>query len=257
MLATTSSSKSITVSIVSHGQQALIAPLLRQLDRYCSGVIAKVVLTVNLPEPEWPDNTSCRFPIERVSNARPRGFGANHNAAFTYCETPWFLVLNPDMRLEHDVLSPLLELADPETGVLAPRIFEPGKDQPEPHRAILTPREILRRTGPEYRAPQHPAWIAGMFMLFRTKTYQMVGGFNARYFMYAEDFDICAKLQLSGWNICIGESLRALHEAQRASHRDRRHLYWHFSSLIKLWLSATFWRYLLRGRPERQRAGRA
>jgi len=85
-------------------------------------------------------------------------------------------------------------------------------------------------------------------MLFRSTAYAQVGGFDERYFMYGEDFDICARMQLAGWKLQVGENLLARHEAQRASHADTRHLYWHVSSLLKLWGSATFWRYLVRGR---------
>ena len=37
--------------------------------------------------------------------------------------------------------------------------------------------------------------------------------------------------------------LLARHEAQRASRTSRRHLYWHVTSLLKVWSSAAFWRY--------------
>ena len=42
----------ITVSIVSHGQLALVLPLLEQLDRFSRASTAKVVLTLNIPEPD-------------------------------------------------------------------------------------------------------------------------------------------------------------------------------------------------------------
>lgn len=235
--------KPITVSIVSHGQLALIAPLLAQLDAHCHAVVDRVVLTVNVPEPELSGSPTWRFPVEWIHNARPQGFGANHNQAFGHCGSRWFLVLNPDIRLDDDVLSGLLACAAEDSGLLAPRIMEPGKTQPEPHRAVITPLEILGRKRAGYMPPAVPAWIPGLFMLFRRSAYAQIRGFDERFFMYGEDFDICARLRLAGWRIQIGEHLRARHDAQRASHRSRRHLYWHVSSLLKVWGSAVFWRY--------------
>ncbi len=235
--------KPITVSIVSHGQLELIRPLLDQLDRCSHAMVEKVVLTINVPEPDRIAQAGWRFPVERIVNSVRQGFGANHNQAFARCDTPWFLVLNPDIRFEADVLAPLLGQAAADTGLLAPRILEPGKASPEQHRAIITPLEIVSRKRPGYALPAKPAWIPGLFMLFRSQAYAQIGGFDERFFMYGEDFDICARLRLAGWRLQIAERLQALHDARRASHRSKRHLYWHLTSLLKVWSSAAFWRY--------------
>ncbi|MEJ8847103.1 glycosyltransferase [Variovorax rhizosphaerae] len=238
-----SPAKPITVSIVSHGQLALILPLLEQLDRHCAAVVEKVVLTINIPEPDLGAGMQWRFPIERIANATPMGFGANHNQAFTHCRSDWFLVLNPDMRFDNDVLAPLIAQAAPDAGLLTPRILEPGKTTPEQHRAIITPLEILTRKRAGYAIPTVPAWVPGLFMLLRSQAYAQVKGFDERFFMYGEDFDICARVRLAGWKLQVGENLLARHEAQRASHASRRHLTWHVSSLLRVWMSSAFWRY--------------
>lgn len=242
------STQCVTVSIVSHAQQALILPLLDQLDRLSAGLIAKVVLTVNIPEPDVLAGRRWRMPLERIDNPNPQGFGANHNVAFERCDTPWFLVLNPDMRFHADVLEPLVGQAAPRDGVLAPRIYEPAKHFPEPHRHVLTPYEILARRRPGYAPPAAPTWIPGMFMLCRARAYREVDGFDTRYFMYGEDFDLCIRLQLKGWTIGVAEDLFAVHHAQRASQRLWRHKLWHLRSLARVWTSAAFWRYLLQPR---------
>ncbi len=238
-----SSRHPITISIVSHGQLALVLPLLEQLDRYSRAVIDKVLLTLNIPEADLVAGRSWGFEVERIENASPKGFGANHNQAFERCGTEWFLVLNPDIRFDSDVLSPLLAQAAPDAGLLTPRILEPGKTEPEPHRALLTPLEIVGRKKPGYVRPTVPAWIPGLFMLFRSEAYRQVGGFDEKFFMYGEDFDICARTRLAGWKLQVGENLLARHDAQRESHRSKKYLYWHVTSLLKVWLSPSFWRY--------------
>ncbi|MBB4219353.1 glycosyltransferase family 2 protein [Variovorax guangxiensis] len=244
-----SSRPPITISIVSHGQLALVLPLLEQLDRHSRAVIDKVLLTLNIPEADLLAGRTWGFAVERIENASPKGFGANHNQAFERCGTEWFLVLNPDIRFDNDVLSPLLAQAATDAGLLTPRILEPGKTEPEPHRALLTPLEIVGRKKPGYVRPTVPAWIPGLFMLFRSKAYRQVGGFDEKFFMYGEDFDICARTRLAGWKLQVGENLLARHDAQRESHRSRKYLYWHVTSLLKVWMSASFWRYLrLQGR---------
>ncbi|HEY1226081.1 MAG TPA: glycosyltransferase family 2 protein [Ramlibacter sp.] len=235
-------SPSVTVSVVLHRQWALVRPLLEQLGQLCRGSVAKIVLTVNVPEDV--EDIHPGVPLEVVRNAQPKGFGPNHNAAFARCTTPWFLVLNPDIRLEEDVIAHLLAAAQPMTGLVAPRIQEPGKAHPEPFRDVLTPLELLRRRLPEHRPPALPAWVPGMFMLVRRDAFAAVGGFDERFFMYCEDFDFCARMRLAGWGLQVVEDTAVRHDAQRASNRALRPMAWHLSSLAKLWTSSAFWRYL-------------
>jgi GT2 family glycosyltransferase len=242
MLPTDPPSRPVTISVVSHGQWRLLRPLLQQLDTWCSGWIDSVVLTVNVPEPLEPD-PGWRFPVHRIDNAIPRGFGANHNAAFRRCRTPWFLVLNPDIRIDSDILGALLAGAEDPIGLLAPRILEPGCTQPEAYRGLLTPLELVGRRTAGHRPPREPAWVAGMFMLLRSRAFDSVGGFDERFFMYCEDFDLCARLRLAGWSLRIRESLLVMHEAQRASNSSLRPLGWHLASFARVWTSGAFWRY--------------
>lgn len=208
---------SITVSIVSHGQLDLVRPLLEELDRFSRGMVAKVVLTLNIPEADALAGLHWGFEVERIENPAPMGFGANHNQAFGRCATPWFLVLNPDIRFDRDVLQPLVAQARPDSGLLTPRILEPGKPEPEQHRALITPHEILVRRRPGYVRPAVPHWIPGLFMLFRSDAYREIGGFDERFFMYGEDSEWCARLRRMGHRILYAPSSGVVYHVGAAS----------------------------------------
>jgi N-acetylglucosaminyl-diphospho-decaprenol L-rhamnosyltransferase len=234
----------ITVSIVSHGQAQLVRNLLACLDAFCAASIAKVIVIRNIPEDDALAGLGYRIPVEIITNHTPQGFGANHNQAFRRCETEWFLVLNPDISFHDDPMEPLLAHGAPDVGLLAPRIAEPGRRGPEPHRGLLTPLEVLLHQWRRPRIARQPEWVAGMFMLFRARAFAQLGGFDRRYFMYVEDADICARLRLAGWRLQCVDDVTVIHEAQRASRRRLRPLLWHLSSLIKWWASPQFWRSL-------------
>lgn len=231
----------VTVSVVSHGQWAMTRALLLDLQHWCRDSVAQVVVTLNIPE--YVDLQGVHLPVQLRTNLQPKGFGANHNAAFALCNTAWFLIINPDIRLGDDALGRLLQAAIPGAALLAPRVREPEKLLPEPFRALLTPAELVRRRLPAFQPPTHPAWLAGMFMLVRREAFEQLRGFDERFFMYCEDFDFCARLRLAGWRFEVVPDAIVAHAAQRASNTSLRPLLWHLASLWKLWTSRAFWRY--------------
>lgn len=84
----------------------------------------------------------------------------------------------------------------------------------------------------------YPDWVAGMFMLFDSTTYQSIGGFDESFFMYYEDVDICERIWKSKNTLAGDLSIRVIHDAQRASRKNFKHMLWHISSMIRY-----LWRY--------------
>src|SRR5258706_3207821 len=98
----------VTVSIVSHGQNALVNEVLGHLARHCDEDIP-IVLTENLPDAVSLATGPIAQRVHVIRNPQPRGFGANHNAAFAHCRTPFYCVANPDIRLAADPFAALLD----------------------------------------------------------------------------------------------------------------------------------------------------
>ncbi len=235
----------MTLSIVSHRQQPLVSTLLEDLARIASPLVSAIVVTHNVVEPPAAVPAALAAVTTSIDNAAPKGFGANHNAAFARCTTPYFVVLNPDIRLTADPFPPLLARLAGGVALVAPRIVTPAGREEDAARELITPWRLIehRVFARERRAAADFDWLAGMFLVVRSDAFRTLGGFDERYFMYCEDFDLCARLRLAGWRIARAASVTVVHDAQRASHRSTRHLAWHVASLVKMWLSPTFWRY--------------
>jgi N-acetylglucosaminyl-diphospho-decaprenol L-rhamnosyltransferase len=239
---------SVTVSIVSHGQAVLVQPLLRDLSR-CPQV-ARIVLTYNIPEEEVHCPESLNLQVQHIRNGRPLGFGANHNKAFKLCETEFFAVLNPDIRLISDPFAQLVGAlkADP-AGVIAPVVLDPDGEVEDSARRFPTPMSLLRklvglddgRIVSRNNFPQDVDWVAGMFLLFPKHQFIKCGGFDERFHLYYEDVDICTRLWRSGRRVILDPRVSVIHAAQRASRRNLRHLVWHISSMFR-YFSTYLWR---------------
>jgi len=238
----------LTASVVSHGQMRLVNTLIADLVRHAGPVLRRLVVTVNVTEAEPAGAGSEPFELLVLRNDRPLGFGANHNRAFRHCDTGWFAVLNPDLRLADDALGQLLAAGEPHDGLIAPLILNADGTPADAARRLPTPFQVASRR--LRRRPHGPDpdfdWLAGMCLLLNSEAFRSVGGFDERYFMYCEDTDLCLRMQLAGWHLRHVASVRLLHDARRDSHRSTRFLGWHVASLSRLWTSRVFWTYLLR-----------
>src|SRR5216117_2697305 len=114
----------ISVSIVSHGHAELAARLFDDLRAHKPKGI-EVILTLNIEEALAFDPDSFPFSVKTIRNASPRGFAANHNAAFKLAGGNFFCVLNPDIRVPADPFGALVrELRNPTVGAAAPLILD-------------------------------------------------------------------------------------------------------------------------------------
>lgn len=239
----TSFLRNVTLSVISHEQHGMVDVLLATLAGIDAPELARIVITQNLPEPTAAASGLDLPPIQIVRNPRPRGFGANHNSVFGHVDTEYFAIVNPDISLTHNPFPPLLEALRGGAGVAAPAVIEPDGTTADSARSLLTPWELVARRLPGYRPPPYPAWFAGMFLVFRSDAFAEVGGFDERYFMYCEDFDICARLRLAGWPLAFVREASVVHSAQQLSHRSLSYLRWHVASLTRTWRSPVLWRY--------------
>jgi len=235
----------ITVSIVSHGQIGLVNQLLEDLSRYCASEL-RVIVTHNIPEPGTTAPRTWKHRLETIVNADPRGFGANHNAAFRRSETPLFCVVNPDIRLTADPFPVLAKALDrARVAAAGPLVQDPNGNPEDSARKFPTARGLLRKlvtapSGPDYAAEQglvEVDWVAGMFMAFRADAFKAVQGFDERFFLYYEDVDICRRLRRAGYMVVYDPRTSVIHHARRASRRNVRLMAIHAASAM---------RYLLR-----------
>ena len=230
----------VTLSVVSHRHNAMVGRLLEDVERHCSG--ATVILTENVADSVPVRTETLSIPVVRIANESPKGFGANHNAAFARCRTPLFCVVNPDVRFGADPLAELSRtLEDPRIGVVGPLVRNSQGAPEDSARLFPTFGSLLLRAfyeprGPAYAADRGPLavdWIAGMFMLFRREAFEAVHGFDEGYFLYYEDVDICRRLHARGFEVVFNPGAQIIHDAQRASRGNARLAFHHLSSVLR------------------------
>lgn len=233
----------ISISVVSHGQGDLVSEALADLARFSGSLCFEVILTRNIPEQLPFTVDDFPYPVKEIENATPKGFGANHNAAFQLAAGKWFCVLNPDIRMSANPFPPLIEaLERQQAAVIAPAVLSPGGQVEDSVRRFPTPLSLVGKVlgWGDGRYPfvvgdeTFPAdWVGGMFMLFRAEDYRRIGGFDEDFFLYYEDVDICTRLWKTGRRVLACPKAQVIHDARRTSRCNLRYMRWHASSLIR------------------------
>lgn len=183
------------------------------------------------------------------------GFGHGHNIAIQKAidkGADYHVVINPDIYWDGKVIEVLTEYMNRNTdcGLVMPKILYPNGDIQYLCKLLPTPLNLFGRRFLPFRSIQEklderfelhasgydkemevPS-LSGCFMFMRVDILKRIGGFDERYFMYAEDLDLCRR---------IGEVSRTMfypnvsvyHEYGKGSYKNKKLLKYHICSVIK------------------------
>lgn len=212
----------------------------------------KIVIVDNSPSVSdhgWLSDSLTGLNAQIMSGHGNIGFGAANNMVLD--QTGQFhLVLNPDVEMEPAALEQGLAFmtAHPDCGLVTPRAFNP--DGTKQYLCKRCPRLLdllLRGFAPATikkffqarldRYEMHdviadtvfwdPPIVSGCFMLFRGEVYKQIEGFDPRYFLYFEDFDISLRTAKSA-RIAYVPQVRIIHGGGHAARKGLWHI-WQFA----------------------------
>jgi hypothetical protein len=180
------------------------------------------------------------------------GYGRANNLVLERLGSDAHLIMNPDVELDPDALRAALAALDahPEVGMVAPAVRgDDGAPQylckryPSVWVLFLrgfAPRFLRERFAPaidhyEMRDVIADRYVAGVplasgcFMLARTPLLRRLGGFDPRFFMYFEDYDLSLRLGRHA-EVAYVPGARIVHHGGEASRKGVRHIAWFLRS---------------------------
>lgn len=204
--------------------------------------------------------------IEYVSCVNNPGFGKAHNKTISqYSEAKYHIILNPDLEVTLDALQKALAFMElyPECGLLTPfATWEDGQVQRLCKRYPTVLDLLLRGFAPasvkrmfwqrleRYEMTQQlnsqdvlwdPPIVSGCFMLFRTDVLKQLEGFDPRFFLYFEDFDISLRAGKIS-RIAYVPQVKVVHHGGHASRKGWRHI-WMFGRSMVTFFNIHGWRW--------------
>jgi hypothetical protein len=228
-------------AVVAHAANSVDRVQVEVLDNSSNGVFRQSLSDLIAA---WPAVDFFRVTFVRL--LENRGFGAAHNVAIQGLNSDFHLVLNPDAELSDDALRVGLDRLRKDRNIvlLSPRVQ--GSDGAQQFLCKRYPSLVvllLRAFAPSWVRQYFQGRLdyyemrdvcsgsddadvplaSGCFMLVRTAALQAVGGFNEKYFLYFEDFDLSIRLAEQG-RLVFDPAIQIVHHGGFAARKGSLHL---------------------------------
>jgi N-acetylglucosaminyl-diphospho-decaprenol L-rhamnosyltransferase len=190
------------------------------------------------------------------------GRGVNRGVAASPARR-YLLVSNPDVVVHEGAVAALVAFLDehPNVAIVGPQIVRPdGSVYPSQRvfpnfwlaglHALLAPLWPGNPFTRRYRSPRTDGsvdWVSGAFFLARRDRFEEVGGFDERYFMFAEDMALCWQMRAHGHDVAATSNALVTHiEGVSRARASREMLIAHHRSALRFeWQTASGWRRVL------------
>lgn len=203
--------------------------------------------------------------LKLVKSAKNIGFAGGNNLGAKNSSGDFVFILNPDTAVYPDTLQKMVDYLEKhrDIGMLGPQlVYSDGTIQESCRRDMsfldLAVKRTFLRYLPWFRGrvkkylmadfqhdrTQEVELITGAAMMLPRRIFDEVGGFDERYFLFMEDFDLCKEVRKAGYKVVYYPEAKVEHYHKRLSGGN------FFSMLMKrvFWLhvqSATkyFWKW--------------
>jgi N-acetylglucosaminyl-diphospho-decaprenol L-rhamnosyltransferase len=184
---------------------------------------------------------SARVAAERgvlvVRNHRNRGFAAAANQGASLGRGDLILFLNPDAVLHAPDLQRLVEVLEGDASLFAvgPRLRRPdGSEQrawwpfPSPTGTWAEALGLHRLRRPRAGADGAVPFLVGACLLVRRRSFEALGGFDERFWLYGEEADLCYRARQRGWGARYVPEATATHVGGASGHAIGKLAFEHF-----------------------------
>lgn len=230
----------VAILIVTYNSGGEIAECLASVFAQRRSVTQQVIVVDNGSTDGTVTLVRERFPeVTLVQPGRNLGFAAGVNLAARHADADYLLLLNPDTVVLDQAIDVVVDFAraNPHYGLYGGRTLRPdGSLEPSSCWGLpslwslamfATGLSTLARRNRLLDPESLGSWqrdsvrevgvITGCFLLASRRTWDILGGFDERYFMYGEDTDLSMRARLTGMRPVICPAARLVHEVGKSS----------------------------------------
>lgn len=228
----------LSISIVNTNNCALLRDCLRSIIENTHRITYEIIVIDNASTDGSLDMMKKEFPsVIIICNSERNGYGYSHNKGIEASSGEYVLIFNEDMLLTDNALDNYVDTIKNEhnVGVLGCKLLNPDGTlqhscfnfmsvKHEYYQAIF-PRNIVLPDS-KFRE-KHYYWdhnenkdvdvVMGCCMLIPKSIFKEIGNFDTRFFVYAEEVDLCKRIKNSGYRIVFTPNACIIHYGGQTS----------------------------------------
>ena len=232
--------QSLAVVIVSFNVRHELDACLESVVGHTDPFPATIVVVDNASQDGTPEMVREHWPTVRLIEAGANiGFSRANNLGIRATESEYVLLLNPDTVTPPGAISALVRglATQPDAAAAGPRIVDqngvaelsfgwtmgPFGELRQKVLGSLYRRRVglvVHRVERWTREAVEREWVSGACLLIRRHDLEAVGLLDERYFMYAEDVDLCVALRQRGRKIVFVPQSEIVHLRGRSAGRN-------------------------------------
>jgi N-acetylglucosaminyl-diphospho-decaprenol L-rhamnosyltransferase len=221
----------LAIIIVSYNSRSDLQNALRALTEPPPTVTHEIVVVDNASTDSTPAYVRERWPhVRLIASESNLGFSQANNLAIRSTASELLLLVNPDTVTSAAAVDRLVSIVDgrPDVAIVGPRIVDGHGRAELSFGKMISPwaelrQKILVRGNDRGLAPvvalvermtrraHEVDWVSGACLLIRRSDLEAAGGFDPRFFMYAEDVDLCAAVRARGRRVLFAAEPQVVH----------------------------------------------
>lgn len=170
--------------------------------------------------------------LKYVLSQKNLGYGSGMNLGAKYAKGEFLFILNPDVVFNTDIISTLINsFNNKHIGIVAPLLYTTEDKIMDQGAKDLTPlNALVKYSFIDKIFPNNPIskhfwkknWkkdklnevdnVPGTAFIIKKDLFEKIGGFDEKFFLYFEEFDLCKRVRQAGYKIFINSNLKLIHK---------------------------------------------
>jgi GT2 family glycosyltransferase len=220
---------SISIILVNYNGADVLIDCLNSLERFIPKDNCEIIIVDNNSQDNSVDILNDKFPhIKLIKLPKNVGFGAGNNAGAKVAKGEFLFLLNTDTILTNNILPHLLELmsVNIDIGVIGPKLLFPDESfqisfSPEislkgefAARKLHKDAEVKNKLDlieQDFQDIKEVDIVVGAAFFIRADLFNLLGGFDEKFFMYFEESDLCKRVRNKGYEIIYTPHVSLIH----------------------------------------------
>ncbi|MFA7088032.1 MAG: glycosyltransferase family 2 protein [Patescibacteria group bacterium] len=221
--------------IINYQTPDITVDCLRSILKFCPQDNCEIIVIDNASGDESVAIIKKEFgeKIKLIANRENLGFAKANNQGAKMATGRYLFFLNSDTLLTDNPLEKLkIRFQENKIGIVAPQVLTAdGLPQKSAYGSYPKIKDlILSKLKNKIDDNGNPKkdWVSGAALVIKKNVFDLIGGWDEKFFLYFEDVDICRRTKMAGYSIIVDSESSIIHlsgQSLKKNWQRRKHYY--------------------------------